>query len=161
MPSQPMVRIDTTELRRLQVALREFDPKLLTKLRKRVKEVGQVAVDAVKKSVTEPTPGGDTNADSRQAVADATTLTLSFSKTSAGLKVTSSARRLDAEHKGFLGSYNKPRFRHPVFGSDRWVQQTGKPYFGAAITPVADKEMIYALRDALDEACISIGARGR
>lgn len=157
-----LLTINSEEFHRFGVTARAFEPKLLSSMRRRIKVVGQIAVEAVKAKLAEPSPGdGPNTGDAREVLARNTKLTVSFSKRNAGVKITTRSTGLDPEHQGILKAYNEKQFRHPVFGnSSAWVAQPGNPYFGAAIKPVADNQMIEALKESIDDACRAIGARG-
>lgn len=157
------VVIDPGEWYRLKTELDRFDPALARELRRRIKNAGSVAAEKVRDTLAEPSPddGPDTG-EGRAALAAATKVTVSFSRRSAGARITTSASKLAGRHKGLLHVYNKESFRHPVFG-DRadWVEQKGRPYFGTVITKMINREVINEIRAALDDATRKIGATGR
>lgn len=159
--AQPMVVIDTESLSKFAITARQFSPKLLTSLRKRLKVVGQVAVEAVKQKLAEPSPGGGPDEGvMRAALARGTSLTVSFSKNAGGVKIKTTSTGLPAEHKAVLAVYNQKSTRHPVFGDrSRWVEQPGNPYFGAAIKPVVDERLLAEMEATLEDAMRAIGAR--
>jgi hypothetical protein len=87
-----------------------------------------------------------------------TRVSLSFSRTAAGVKIVTGSGGLGATHKGLLAAYNTETFRHPVFGNTHaWSEQHGRPYFGKVIEPLANKEMLREMRAALDDATRAIG----
>ncbi len=155
--------IDPGEWYRLKQELDRFDPALARALRKRIRNAGNVAAQEVIKTLRLPSPdGGPDRGLSREALAQATRVTVSFAKRAAGARIVTSSSRLPDEHKGLLKVYNKTRFRHPVFGDrDFWVYQQGRPYFGEVITRMINRELINEIRNALDEATRAIGARAR
>jgi hypothetical protein len=159
-----LVTIRSDELNRFAVMARQdvFGKKLLTSMRRRIKEVGQVAVVAVKHKLQEPAPSdGPDEGHARAALAAATGITVSFAARSGGVKISTRSTGLSPEHKAILKVYNKVSTRHPVFGDrGNWVTQKGNPYFGAAIKPVVDDRMLDAMKDALEDAMRAIGARG-
>ena len=162
------VRIDPQEWYRLKSALDGVDKKLTTALRKRIKNAGQVAADAVIKALQEnPPPGGPDPAGFREALQQATKVTVSFGAKKAGVKIRTMGTRLPFEQKSLLAAYDRTEFRHPVFpkGSDRkkwkWVPQVGKPYFGASIMPLLDGAIQDEIRSALDDAVSAIGGNVR
>jgi hypothetical protein len=163
MAGRPLVYIDTTELQRLQRDLKKFDPVALTALRREIKKISAQAVRAVQDKVQEDLPGqGPAEGfDTRAGIAQGVSSKLSFAKKSAGVSIIASPKHLPALHSGFLAAYNKrSQLRHPVFGNrEVWVNQTGNPYFGAVITPIANGEMMDALLLALKKAERAIGAR--
>lgn len=149
--------IDPTEWYRLKRDLDKFDPALARALRRRIRNAGQVAADSVKKKLGEEGSG-----PGRQALIDATRVSVSFGKTAAGARIVTSANRLPAEHKGLLLVYNKTQFRHPLFGDrDHWYSQQGHPYFRKGIYAVMNREVVNEIRAALDEAVVAIGGRGK
>ncbi|HEY4269515.1 MAG TPA: hypothetical protein VGM94_15140 [Galbitalea sp.] len=156
------VVIDPTEWMRLKRDLDKFDPALTRALRKRIRNAGNVAAEAVKKKLREETPGGNPSGPGRQALIDATRVTVSFGKRSAGTRIVTSSSKLAPEHQGLLNVYNKETFRHPVFGNTEvWEEQQGREYFSAAIKEVMGTEITNEIRAALDEAVTAIGGRGR
>jgi hypothetical protein len=157
------VAIDPAEWHRLKRELDKFDPALTKALRTRIRNVGNVAKAAVLAALAESSPdGGPDEGGGRAALAAATKVTVSFGKSSAGTRITTSSSRLPDQHKALLHVYNKKSFRHPVFG-DRatWVVQEGRPYFGEPILKVINRAAVDEIRSALDEATKAIGARAR
>jgi hypothetical protein len=140
-----------------------FEGKLKTQLRRRIKEAGQLAVDAIRVKLAEPSPAdGPDTGEGRRALAAATSIAVSFTKTGAGVRVVTSSRRLSPEHVALLKTYNLKESRHPLFGNRNvWIRQKGRPYFGAAIAPEMRKELAGKMRLALADAAEKIGSRGR
>ncbi len=156
------VVIDPQEWYRLKKELDKFDPSLSRALRKRIRNAGVVAVDAVKEELAKSSPdNGSDSGEGREALAAATKVSVSFGKRSAGAKIVTSSRLLPDEHKGLLKVYNKESFRHPVFGQPNWVTQKGRPYFGKPIQKAIDRELTKEIRAALDEAVKAIGGKGK
>lgn len=149
----PEVTIDTTELNRFWVEARKFEPKLITRLRKSIRSIGEGATENVKRTVRLPSPEGGRSGGrgARERAAFNTRMQLSFAKSAGGVKIRTAGTGAD----GFVASYNQGSFRHKVFGQDVWVQQEGRPYFGVAIAEVwnkrVEKEMGDALQGAIDE----------
>lgn len=150
-----LVIIDPAAFTRLGAELRLFEPKLLTGMRRRFKELAQVGVEAVRADVLGPSPDGDTDVDVRQMIADSVRTTVSFRGKGAGVRISASASKLPTNKKPMLAAYNSGKWKHQGY----W--QTGNPYFGAAIKPVMDDHLLDQMRAAIDEACFAIGARGR
>jgi hypothetical protein len=156
---------------------RSVDKQIVIRLRRRMKGAGMVAVEEIKKTLGLPSPdGGPDDGAMRDLLAAAAKTTVSFTKRSAGVKVSVSNRTLPVEHKGLMKVYNKETFRHPVFEkkaqfdnrksnspthrtfkSSRagWVEQKGRPYMGKAfqqqVRELAIKEVNAALEEALRE----------
>lgn len=157
------VVIDPGEWFRLKQELDRFDPALAKALRKRIRNAGMVAADAVKATLALSSPGGGPDEGaSRAALIAATRVSVSFGKKAAGAKIVTGSNRLPPEHKGLLNVYNKKTFRHPVFGDKtNWVVQQGRPYFGSVIQEALDRALITEVQAALADAASAIGARGR
>lgn len=144
------IQLDSAEWYHLSRALRAYDPKLLTALRKRLRNAGNFAVERIRDTLGMPSPdGGPDTGKYRDMLARATKVTVSFGQRSAGVKVTTSGRSLPEAHRGVLRVYNKDTFRHPVFGDrDDWVVQRGRPYFGEAF----EKDLIRIARQEINDA---------
>lgn len=162
------VRIDPQEWFRLKKALDGVDKKLTTALRKRLKNAGQVAAEAVIAALRENAPPGAPDpAGMREALQQATKVTVSFGAKAAGVKIKTMGTGLPFEQKPLLAAYDRLEFRHPVFpkGEDRklwkWVPQIGRPYFGASIIPLLDGAIQDEVRSALDDAVSGIGGKIR
>ena len=154
----PLVYIDTTEWVKFKKILDQdkFGKKLATQLRKRIKEIGNRGVTAVRAKLDEPTPAGNPSGDGLAAIAATLKTVVSFTQASAGVKITASASRLDSAHKGLLNVYNMKSFNNPKANTGR-----GNPYFGAVLWRVADKQLISEMREAMQIALEGIGARGK
>jgi len=94
-------------------------------------------------------------------------------KSGASATFRSSSRKLPEGRKAMTRALNKPKFRHPVLGTTtepakgggtkprprgqwRWVEQAGRPYFGAVI--LEDREVIErAMLAAMDKAASRLG----
>jgi hypothetical protein len=156
-PSAPggiAIQIDSQEWYRLSRDLKQFDPKLMTALRKRLRNAGNFAVDQIRKTLGMPSPDGGPDAGKyRDMLAAATKVSISFSQKQAGAKVVTSGRSLPENHRALLKVYTKDSFRHPVFGDDTdWVTQRGRPYFGAAFEKDLVRVAQQEINDALEEA---------
>lgn len=156
------IKIDPAEFNRLSVAADSFGPALKKELRAGLRELGKPSADEVKKTLRQPSPAGGPNSGTgRAALIAATRVGVSFSKGNAGVKITTAASRLPAEHKGLLNAYNTKSFRHPVFGGDAWVTQQGRPYFRPSILRVLDKDLVPQMEQVLEKAIKSLGGRIR
>jgi hypothetical protein len=95
---------------------------------------------------------------------DGTSIKVSFSRTQAGVKLTTSSAKLPANEKNLFAAYNRKRgYRVPLFGDrSRLTIQFGRPYFGAAV--FKDSTLIRINEEilkALDVAVEAIGGRFR
>lgn len=178
--------IDPLEWARFKKQLDASDVNLARILRRRIRNAALVGAESVKGELKEATPTGKAldGEAARNALIQATKVTVSFATRAAGARIVTGAGNLPAAQKGLLRVYNKTTFRHPVFetgdqgtarhffsGSTRsrqklgrdgtlapWVSEQGHPYFNAGIYKVLDTAMIAEIRAALDDAAKSIGA---
>lgn len=148
------VQIDSQEWYRLSRDLKAFDPRLMTALRKRIRNAGNFGVEQIKHTLGLPSPDeGKDSGKYRAMLAAATKVSMSFGQKRAGVKIATSNSRLPEAHKGLLKVYNLETFRHPVFGDDEdWVAQLGRPYFGGAFTTELLRIAQQEINDAMQEA---------
>ena len=157
-------------------ALREFDPKLLTEVRKQLRVIGNETLTEMRSTVLQPPPEGRTRTPGRPALysrrltaGDTTRSRGSRQAIAQGLKVTiptgagrgtRASIRLSGVGTAFPRAYNREVFRHPIRfdpattsrNDVRWVEQSGRPYFGRVIVDRGDRmrsQMIEALENAL------------
>lgn len=163
------VVIDPQQWYRFKKELDAFDPALARALRKRIRDAGKVAAEAVKKKLSEASPaGGDNSGEGRAALIAATRVSVTFGKRVAGSRIVTSGSKLPAAHQGLLKVYNKRTFRHPVFArkgagkgswDGTWVAQKGNPYFGTVIRRAMNRAVVDEIASAVDEAYRAIGAK--
>lgn len=125
-------RIDASEFKALNDRLKDADKAIARKMRKTLKAAADDAVKAVRDAAMEPPPAKvstrsrlgrkrpvSTRVRSRgmrKALARATTASLTNSKSSAGLRVITSQRRMPKGMGPMVKAWNTGgRFRHPVF----------------------------------------------
>lgn len=158
-----MLTINAPEFHRFAAAARASDRTILTSLRKRLKVIAAVGVEAVQKKVTEPArSSGDDSVGSRAEIAASTRAVVSFAKRAGGVKITTNNSKVDPAHKGIVAAYNRDKFRHPVYGNRSvFADQPGRPYFDAAIVPVMDKRMPKEMAKVIDDAVRALGGRGK
>lgn len=160
-----VVRINPEALNKLAQDLKDADPKLVTALRKRIRTAGQVGVDAIRAELDKAPPSGEPDPSGfREALKDGTSTKISFSRTQAGVKITTSSAKLPANEKNLFAAYNRKKgYRVPLFGDrSRLTIQYGRPYFGAAV--FKDSTLIRMNEEilkALDVAVDAIGGRFR
>ncbi len=158
-----MLYVDASEFRRLRDDARRFDTKLLTGLRRAIKAVGQIGMDAVEKELDKAPPNDQPGSvGSRDAVKAGLRTVISFSARTAGVRIVATNARLDPAHRGFVAAYESKGLRHPVYGNDRvWVDQPTRPYFGAAIHDALEGRGQELVMKAVDDAVRAIGGRGK
>jgi hypothetical protein len=155
------VQVDTSQWQQMIRDLKQFDPKLATALRKRLRNSGNWAVDRIRKNLELPSPdGGPDTGDMRALLSAATKVTLSFSAKNAGVKVTTSGAQVPKDRRGILKAYNLKEFRHPVFGDkETWIAQRGRPYFVQAFDAELQKLTRQEINAALEEAIAVLDRR--
>lgn len=158
----PRVRVVSSasynQYRDLSRRLRSADAELKRNLRRRIREEGNPALQAVRAAArgiemsSSPSAGGSGSTGLRARLAAATRLSVQAS----GVRFTVQARRVDPRYGERLtaGSEGTP-WRHPVFGNRTapWVRQQGSPWFyptlrseGPAFRSAAERAMRDTLR---------------
>jgi len=154
------VTIRAEDWYKVAAELRYFDPALLKTLRKRLRDTGKLGVESVRKMLGMGSP--DTGPDRgrmRSLLAAGTRVAVSFAKSGGSVKVVTSPSKLPDAHQAIHAAYNMHSWRHPVFGSDTWDAQQGRPYFYGAVMGAGYKEMRKGIEAAIDDAVRAMGAR--
>lgn len=158
-----VARIESEDFHRLFVATKDADAVLYRGLRKALREAAGPMVDAVKHEIDQIPSSGKYRSGVRAALKAGTRASISNSARRAGVRIVTSPRRLPPNKRPMAKALNKEVFRHPVFAdptrvrslrsrvvnamnrlrvklgqepvkSWEWVNQSGRPYFGATIT---------------------------
>jgi hypothetical protein len=135
------LRIESPDLFRLFRDTRDFDKKLYAQLRKAMREAGRPLVEDIRAEIMRIPSSGRHRGGIRSALAAGTNVSIgAASERSAGITVRTSTRRLPHGKRSLGRAFNKATFRHPVFARAwlrrnriKWVQQPGRPYFGATV----------------------------
>ena len=145
-----MTAIDGPDLSRLLNELKAADKKAATAVRKGIRIAAKSAMDDVKRTI-ESAPGSG-KAGTRRNIASGLAVRISTGKV-AGVRIVASSKNLPESRKPMLRAFNKPSWRHPVFGNkdEKWVVQQGRPYFGEVIER-RRPDIEAAVRKAMDEA---------
>lgn len=153
--------INPSVWREMKLAADQFDKGIIRGLRKRIKLITADGVEAVKRVLDEDTPGGvpPFSESARDEIKSSIRTQVLFGARTGGVRISIGASALPAEHQAILKAYNKPTFRHPVFGSSTWVVQTGRPYFGAALYGRRE-EMQVQIIAAVNDGLRAMGAVG-
>lgn len=130
--------------------LKAFEPNLATATRRNLRHVGDETIAAMRGRVG---AGGSVRAGISAGLRTA----VATGKRSQGVRLTGTASKIPQGHKPMLRLWNKASFRHPVFGTNKWVQQSGRPFFGSVIKEHED-QMVEAVWQALGEAMDKIAA---
>lgn len=132
----------------------EVEPKLKAALRKRLKAAADQAAADVRAEVLQA-PRSHGRAGSRglrKGIAAGVKVTLSTSSTKSGVAIQATGSKLPPDQRRLVRAYNKPKFRHRVFGGP-WVEQAGRPYF---TKPIEARQgdiqtaVLAAMKDAID-----------
>lgn len=130
-------------------ALKAFEPALATATRRNLRHVGDETI-ADMRSVIAGGPGSGRYGVQAGIQAGLKTAVATGVRKQ-GVTLSSRGTGLPDNRKPMLRLYNKPAFRHPVFGRGTWVVQRGQPYFGSVIKRHEDA-MTESVWQALEEA---------
>lgn len=169
--------IEPAEFARLMNELKAADGKAATAVRRALREQIKAAQVDVAREVMKPPPNDNPNvtAGTRRAIASGLSSRINTGK-NPSVRISASAKNLPANRKRMLRLYNKAGgWRHPVFergvggrltkksvrssglrgflgGRETpWVQQQGRPYFGAVLErrkTVTEMAIFRAMQDA-------------
>lgn len=135
---------DARQLAGFLKALKAFEPDLATATRRNLRRTGVETIADMRSVVGSGGPA-------RAGISAGLKTAVATGKRSQGVKIQGTAARIADGHKPMLRLWNKSSFRHPVFGTGKWVMQSGRPYFGSTIKRHEDS-MVEAIMQALEEA---------
>ncbi len=172
--TQSGLRIDADEFGALFRELQQVDKKLANEVKKRLRNEAKPLVRAMQKAVTDPTSKRSariTQVRTRQRTGEryeVRTNTSALVAKGIGFRMgtgrspfvrfAASGSKLPPARRAMAKALNKKSFRHPVFG-DRtapWVEQAGRPYFGAVILDERER-LLEAINDAMDDVAQKVG----
>ncbi|MFJ2719366.1 hypothetical protein [Streptomyces sp. NPDC087437] len=121
------------DLKRIAAELRRMDnPEMKKRFNRELRQAAKPMVPAVRKAIRQiPSKRRYTASGLRGRMSKATKLEVRTTGKDAGVRIRVDGRKMPNKEKS-LQSYMegvKPRWRHPVFGHDVWVQQPSRPYF--------------------------------
>lgn len=170
------IELSAASLRQIMGMAKQADPVLKREVYKSLRAAGDVAAQAARdavlgnlpakadnrskmhKALRRPRPAARAtgNGTLRAAIAKGVRVGLGAGKASKGIRITSSDRYLPENKKAMNRVYRLSRFRHPVFGTEKWVDQHGKDWF---YTPIKSKapEFEKAVLAALEQAAETLG----
>ena len=133
----------------------QVEPKLKAALRKRMKTAADQAAADVRAEVLKAprSHGAGRSRGLRKGIAAGVKVTLSTSSSKVGVAIQATGSKLPPDMRRLVRAYNKPKFRHRVFGTGRWVEQAGRPYFTQPIearTADVQAAVLAAMEDAVD-----------
>lgn len=152
-------------VRAVRAAAQQENPAKVGKLTKSIKRTrrkdGSYRLQRVI-SGYEAREGGRTRSRGmRKAIAKATTSSLTNSRTTANLRVTTSQKRMPRGMGPMVKAWNTRMFRHPVFADQRetrkewrWVYQGGTSYFTVGVRESSDtirRNLARAMEKVADE----------
>ncbi|MEW2300280.1 hypothetical protein AB0958_09895 [Streptomyces sp. NPDC006655] len=133
------------DLKRISRELRAMDDKEIKKrFRKELRAAAAPMVPAVRAAIRQiPSKRGYSADGLRARMAAATKLEVRTVGKDAGVRIRVDGRKMPDKQKA-LQSYMEglKRWRHPVFGSDVWVQQKPHPYFFRTVDPMGARTRV-------------------
>lgn len=154
--SEVEVTIDPRDMSRLLKDARTFDAALAKATRKRLRDAAQEGVQDVKSRLMGRT--FRTDAGLARGLAAGTKVSIRTGARTAGVSIVTTGAKLPADKQALVRAYNKPSFRHPVYGNrNAFVNQRGRPYFGAVLDE-KKPAMLAAMEAALHDAAETIRA---
>lgn len=142
------------DLKRISKELRRMNDKEIKKrFTKEMRAAAKPIVPAVRTAIRNiPSKRGYSADGLRGRMAAATKLEVRTVGKDAGVRIRVDGRKMPDKQKA-LQSYMegvKPRWRHPVFGHDVWVQQKSHPYFFRTVDPLAARTQVQIFK-AIDQ----------
>ena len=140
------LRIDRPSFGKAMRDIRAFDKNLATATRKRLRDAAKPVVGEIRGRLGSGEIGG--------ALAAGTKVSISTGRR-AGIRIITDGSHLPDSKQPLVRAWDKPMFRHMVFGNpEKWVSQSGRPYFGTVINPRLQQmraAVERALQDAIDQ----------
>lgn len=142
------------DLKRISKELRRMNDKEIKKrFTREMRAAAKPIVPAVRTAIRNiPSKRGYSADGLRGRMAAATKLEVRTVGKDAGVRIRVDGRKMPDKQKA-LQSYMegvKPRWRHPVFGHDVWVQQRSHPYFFRTVDPLAARTQVQIFK-AIDQ----------
>ncbi|MEU8717477.1 hypothetical protein [Streptomyces sp. NPDC048663] len=138
------------DLKRISKELRGMDNREVRKrFSRELRATAAPIVPAVRKAIRNiPSKRGYSPEGLRGRMARATRLEVRTVGKDAGVRIRVDGRKMPSKQRA-LQSYMegvKPRWRHPVFGTDVWVQQPAKPYFFRTVEPLGVRTQVRLIK---------------
>lgn len=136
-----MIHIDGTQVRAFADQLRGFPKDLRKELRRNIKAASEQLVRDIQ-----------SNASWSTRIPAATKVRVGFGQRSAGVRVFVDKRAAPHARPLEFGSQGRSNInRHPVFGTDVWVDQPTRPFFMRAVRSNR-RQVVSKVQEAIDEA---------
>jgi hypothetical protein len=146
--------LDPAALRALLADVRGFDKHLYTGLRRELRGAGESGVKAVQARIL--SAPARTDVGLRRGLAAGVRVAIRNGAKAAGVSITETGSKLPADKRVLVKLFDKPSFRHRVYGGDTWVTQAGRPNFGSVLDE-RKADMQAAAQRALNDALRTIG----
>lgn len=133
------VRYTGKDLNEVSRELRRMNDKEIKKrFRQELRAAAAPLVPAVRASISAIPAKGPASTGLRRRLSRAVKLSVKTAGKQAAVTLVVAAERMPSGQKA-LPAYmegTKPRWRHPVYGHDRWVTQPAHPYFYKVVLPL-------------------------
>lgn len=149
------LEFEATQLASFLRAMKAAEPALATATRRNLRRAGDDTIADMRRTVASGPGSGRTGVQA--GISRGLRTSVATGKRTQGVRLTGTAAQIPEGHKPMLRLYNKASFRHPVFGTDTWVSQAGRPYFGSVIHR-HENEMLESVWQALEEALEKMAA---
>lgn len=111
--------VEAPDLRRLFQDVKAFDPKMATALRRELRQSGDEILSAQKDELG--------NGDLHSQIAAGLRTRITAGTTRQGIGIVSNGPRSGGASLAKV--FERKTFRHPVFSTGEWAEQSGTPYF--------------------------------
>lgn len=140
--------VNVDDFRRLAGKTSELEPRLKRELRASIRLAAERAADDARTTID----NGPSATGLRMAIAQGIRVTVMTGNT-AGIRITTTVSQMPEGKQKLVRAMDKPSFRHPIFGTDKWAEQPGRPYFASVIYKHREdvsQEIQAAMQRALD-----------
>ena len=140
--------VNVDDFRRLAGKTSELEPRLKRELRASIRLAAERAADDARTTID----NGPSTTGLRMAIAQGIRVTVMTGNT-AGIRITTAVSQMPEGKQKLVRAMDKQSFRHPIFGTDGWVEQSGRPYFASVIYKHREdvsQEIQAAMQRALD-----------
>lgn len=139
--------INSPDLPHLLRKLKEINPKLATNLRRELRASGE---DIIRGQQAELAQGGPSSTGTREEIGSGLKTRIVAGKTRQGIDIKTTGPKRDGFNMARI--FQAKFIRHPVFGSDTWVEQPGRPYFFKPATGELRDLMRNRINDVIADA---------
>lgn len=156
-------RLEPGSLRKLVQASRNWDATARREMRAGLRAAAALGAEGAKSEVQGPPPGGGAfsarTTGLRAGLASGVKVSIRTGREvggtvkGEGVRVTTTGTKLPPEQQAMVKAYMARKFRHPVYGSNVWVEQRGKNWFYGPLMKGRDQyqqAVIKAIQDAAD-----------